>query len=239
MGEGRLALFQPYPCQINRASEKEEDPVVTGHDPPPSGFVPPDVLAAEFSDAIGGVENEPEEIFDDEEDDDEADDAELAGPGPGAEAEGERRVRHQEDEDLEPDVIAGEGAVSVEDFGPAVGDSPGGERFGPAVGPFDFDFNPGESVCGSEDEERNENVVHCVEAFLDHDFQLPIGRQDICTLIGNWKLAIGNFFSIRPQNVDSRVGYSLWRRRRRRWGGPCSKRRNACGSGGRGRRVRR
>jgi len=109
--------------------------------------VPPDVFAAESADAEGGVQDEPEKIFNQEKENVKTDDAQLQTAGKDRRLERERGVDHGQHENQHPEVIAGQGARAVKETGPAVLDSPGGQLGGPAIGSLDLNFQPGENDC--------------------------------------------------------------------------------------------
>ena len=71
-----------------------ENPVVTWHDPPPSGGVPRNVLGPKAFKAERWVEDEPEEILQNPEQDEESQNPSLNAPSEGCEAETEREVNH-------------------------------------------------------------------------------------------------------------------------------------------------
>src|ERR1700733_8928155 len=100
----------PHAGRVNRAPEQQEDPVISRHDPPPGRAVPPDMLLAKPADAEGGVQHEPQKILDDEKYDDRPDDLEFSRPRPRREEQRERKMRHEKNENLQPEMIAGERA---------------------------------------------------------------------------------------------------------------------------------
>lgn len=137
----------------------QEQPVVAGHEAPPVGRVPGDVLLAEAGDAVGWVEDEPEEVLGDPEECGEGEDAQLGAEGGGDEGECVRQVEQDQDEEVEVRVVAGDGAAAEDEAGPAVFEAPGREVAGPAGGALDLDLEQREDGGRGEQREREERVV--------------------------------------------------------------------------------
>ncbi len=117
--------------------------------------MPPDAFASEGPDAVGGIEDEPEEVLEHPEQQSEGHDAHLARPCERGEREGEGGMQQDEDEELEVEVVSGDGAGAEEQASPAVLDAPRGEVARPAGRPLDLDLEEREQR-GSGAQKRDE-----------------------------------------------------------------------------------
>src|ERR1700728_2794363 len=97
---------------------------------------------------------------------DKSDDPQRSRPGPRTKGESKRCMGHHQHEKLQPEVIPGQRPVSVEYFGPAVGDSPRWKACGPAVRAFDFDFNSRKRIRRRQDESAENQMLHRINPIM-------------------------------------------------------------------------